>query len=274
MDVPSVCLLANLPLLAVGAVIHDISALRWLRRSVAVLCCVGLAVYAGRANQPEWCLTAAALLDQLVSTMPQIRNLFPAGRIVSPVAVLSLVAAYLVGGDLRTTAGLTVGRVDGWPLAWATLCCLLSAAALVSWSVFWVRGDHGPIQDTLGHMLTWSNFIAFAAFNAVREEIEFRMLLMGGLLVSGGTHQAAISSPKWLCAVVLLQAAYFAACHVAGGFPSGRAGGALVFVWGTFLGTLRVWTGGMGLVLCLHFQADVVIFVLLLIEGRRQQKEI
>ena len=68
-----------------------------------------------------------------------------------------------------------------------------------------------------------------------------------------------------------IPAAYFAILHVAGGFPSGTMGGGLVFLWGTFLGILRVWTGGMGLVMCLHFQADVVIFLLVLSAFRRRK---
>merc|ERR1711924_160742 len=117
----------------------------------------------------------------------------------------------------------------------------------------------------LGSMLTPVNLLPLAVFNALQEEMEFRMLLMGGLLHPNDT------ALLWITVVILLQALYFAALHVAGGFPSGASGGLLVFIWGTFLGILRYWTGGMALVLVLHFQADVVIFILVLLEKRRRQ---
>lgn len=171
------------------------------------------------------------------------------------------------GAEAQSALGLALGRLGGWPLAWAGLCALLSTMALSAWSLWWVRGNHGPIQDGLAPMLSPAGVLPLAVANALGEEVEFRVLLLGALLAG-----EASASLLWLMAAVVLHAAYFAILHVHRGFPSGWAGGALVFVWAVFLGVLRWWAEGMALVLLLHVQADVVIFLLVLIEERARAK--
>ena len=61
-----------------------------------------------------------------------------------------------------------------------------------------------------------------------------------------------------------LHSIYFALLHFLGGFPTGLSGFALVFMWSFFLDILRLWCGGMALVMMLHVQADVAIFILVL----------
>jgi hypothetical protein len=256
---------------------------------MTALATVGLLIAVFVVERKPW-LTIIALLDQLLHTtggraripggfkyalhlLPQAETILSYIFIVleetQPFMVSALTAIYFLGGEeLQRSAGFAFGRVDTAPLVCAALCFVLSTLALVGWSILWVKGAHGPIDRTLGPILGRNNVAPLAALNAVREEIEFRMVLMGGLL-SSPWGEAGVA--WWIGVVVLLQAAYFAMIHVSGGFPSGTMGGGLVFLWGIFLGILRVWTGGMGLVMCLHFQADVVIFSLVLSAFRRSK---
>ena len=285
----ALCLLINVPLFTVAVSRDGRPGSTTLLRCIAALATVGLLVAVFIDERKPW-LTIVALLDQLLCStggraripgdfkfvlrvLPQAVSVLPEVIMVleetQPVMVCALAAVYFLGGDeLRRSAGFAIGRADGGPLVCAALCFVLSTSALVGWSILWVKSAHGPIDRTLGPVLSRANFAPLAALNAVREEMEFRMLLMGGLLSSPWGEARAM---WWIGAVVLLQAAYFAVLHVAGGFPSGTMGGGLVFLWGIFLGILRVWTGGMGLVMCLHFQADVVIFLLVLSAFRRRK---
>ena len=268
-QISALLLITNLPLLVHGILVQ--SRKKWVRNSIFIICLFGVTdvmigqIFSDGIQKQQW-LTFFALLDQLLSLLPEIRRKFPGGDFFSPVAVISLTTIYFLGDDdLRLAAGLKIGCVDGWPLAWSVFCTFLSSVALFSWSV-WVKGEHGPIQDSLGEILTYRNFVPLAALNAVCEEMEHRMLLMGGLMSTQDETWI------WTTLVVLMQAAHFAALHVKGGFPSGISGGLLVFIWGVFLGILRLWSSGIGLVLGIHFQADLVIFVLLLAEKRRKKK--
>merc|ERR1719367_2430917 len=90
-------------------------------------------------------------------------------------------------------------------------CCLrLSTPSEKSWSSAWADSErpgpapiadiyfavcdcqrrrrrvgvpHGPIQSALGPRLSPTFILLFAIVNAVGEELEFRMLIFGGLLV-------------------------------------------------------------------------------------------
>mmetsp|Transcript_30082 Transcript_30082/g.94803 ORF Transcript_30082/g.94803 Transcript_30082/m.94803 type:complete len:284 (-) Transcript_30082:111-962(-) len=201
------------------------------------------------ALRPEHLLPAVCLVSLAVVTIPQH---WP---------ILCLWALlYLGGPSIRPALGLAFGRFDGWPLAWAGLCGLLSTLALVGWSRWWVRGDHGAIQKMLAPLLCPLLVVPIAIVNAWGEELEFRVLLLGALL-AGPAAEARV----WALLADILHASYFAVLHVHGGFPSGLGGGLLVFGWAVFLGLLRWWAEGMMLVFLLHVQADIVIFVLVLI---------
>merc|ERR1712113_336978 len=91
------------------------------------------------------------------------------------------------------------------------------------------------------------------------------MGIFGGML-----SQPAFLSLPWQALAIGLHSLLFATLHVTAGFPSGTLGGVLVYIWSVFLGILRLWSGGMALVLLLHFQADVVIFILIVLEQRRR----
>ena len=55
------------------------------------------------------------------------------------------------------------------------------------------------------------------------------------------------------------------------GFPSELSGFVLTLLWSLFLCGLRLWSGGVGLVILVHVVADITIGVLVL--GEKERKE-
>lgn len=211
-----------------------------------------------------WLLAVFGLVSVALKAT-RLPRLLPFDEFIPWTAAIALeLGAFFGGKEARMAAGLAIGVVTDGPLIWSGLCLVLSSLALVGWSI-WVQADHGPIQDVLGPELSPLLTPVFALVNACGEELEFRMLIFGGLL-----SQEAHFPMCWQVLSVGLHSLLFAALHVSSGFPSGAAGGSLVFIWSVFLGILRLWTGGMMLVILLHFQADVVIFILILSEQRRR----
>ncbi|CAK8994341.1 unnamed protein product [Durusdinium trenchii] len=176
-----------------------------------------------------------------------------------------LVAKVVGTEEMRTALGLQAGRLDGGPLAWSILCAIISTFALVGWSCY-VRGDHGPIQNALAPLMSPVTVFPFAVLNALREELQFRMVFLGALIA--GEASKCIPLMAYQMAV---HSGYFALLHFLGGFPTGKSGFALVFTWSLFLDLLRVWSGGMAFVFLLHVQADVAIFVLVWLEDQRRK---
>ena len=113
--------------------------------------------------------------------------------------------------------------------------------------------------------------IPYAIFNAWREEIEFRHVLLGGLIdhANADTQDLPFAF-GYLLIANFAHSIYFAYLHFAAGFPSGMGGFVLVYIWSMFLGLLRIWTGGMWLVFWLHVHADLVIFALVV----KRQKQL
>jgi len=223
-------------------------------------------------------MLSVAALTSLALNATRLPRLLPGNQFMPWTALIALALGVAAGGpEARAAAGMASGAVDGWQLAWAVICAVLSTSALGVWSLCWVQGAHGPIQDALGPVLTPALVIAFAVINAVGEELEFRMLYFGGLVAEEAFATTAGPSwtPQiWVPLAVALQAAYFAMLHVAAGFPSGASGGLLVFVWAVFLGILRLWAGGMLLALLLHFQADIVVFGLVFLQEGQQWRKV
>ena len=92
------------------------------------------------------------------------------------------------------------------------------------------------------------------------------MMFLGGVLAGEASESKVMTSIS-----LTLHSTYFALLHYLGGFPRGLSGFVLVLIWSLFLGILRIWSGGMALVFLLHIQADVTIFLLVLVEDRRRQ---
>ena len=181
-------------------------------------------------------LPTIALGSMALSTT-KLLNALPGSqtKLVPWASLIGIAAGSLVPRS-RAGLGLTFGRCSGEPLVLATLCVVLSSVALTCWSLWYVKGDHGPIQKALAPMLSPATIVPVAVANALSEELEFRVLLCGGLW-----HHSMVTgemSSSWLAVSTILVSAYFAILHVAGGFPSGLAGGLLVFVWSAVLVSL------------------------------------
>jgi len=219
------------------------------------LCGMGAMLLYHGTNVAAWLAVAAlANLACLTLQIPALAEPLPV------IPALVIFAIFLIGDtDTRDAVGLAFGRMDGGPLAWALICVAISSAALVWWSVCLVDGDHGHIQEVLGPMLSRVSIVPMALLNALAEEIDCRMLLLGALWAG-----KASTNTSWVSLAIVLHSVFFALQHVMGGFPSGAIGGLLVFIWSVFLGILRWWSGGMALVYILHVQADIVIFALVL----------
>eukprot|EP00933_Yihiella_yeosuensis_P013780 TRINITY_DN12611_c0_g1_i1.p1 TRINITY_DN12611_c0_g1~~TRINITY_DN12611_c0_g1_i1.p1 ORF type:complete len:328 (-),score=39.42 TRINITY_DN12611_c0_g1_i1:125-1108(-) len=236
----------------------------WASQLLRIVAAMNIAsVLLQREGLPEQLLPTIASIGLAAGTSPH-------GKLLShqkvPVLSMAVVLMTVFFGSVEMSAaiGLAMGRLDGWPLAWAALCAVSSLLALSGWSLY-VKGDHGRVQDMLGPMLSPRTLLPIAIANATLEEVEFRMLTLGSLLAG-----FASTSISWVAVSIVVHSIYFAVLHYLGGFPSGRSGFALVLVWSTFLGILRYWTGGMGLVLLLHVQADIVIFILVMAEERKR----
>ena len=209
----------------------------------------------------------AAILYLRIEAAPKLLHRMPLSRLLPYPAIIGFTFALLFSyfsGTLSSTLyseGLTMGVTEGSPLLLAIVSCVFTTIALTGWSLWWVKGDHGPIQDFLGAFITAQTIIPYAIFNAWREEIEIRNVLLGGLIDhSNADTQHLPFSLLYLLIANFLHSIYFAYLHYAAGFPSGFGGFVLVYIWSMFLGALRIWTGGMWLVFWLHVHADIVIF--------------
>ena len=93
----------------------------------------------------------AAIFYLRIEAAPRLLEGMPLSRLLPYPAVFGFLGALLLsyfGGKLSSTIyseGLTMGVTDGWPLAWAVICCVITTIALTGWSLWWVEGDHGPI---------------------------------------------------------------------------------------------------------------------------------
>jgi membrane protease YdiL (CAAX protease family) len=149
---------------------------------------------------------------------------------------------------------LRPGSIDGFATFLMGIVIVLSAGALIGWA--------SVTKPDLGLFLTWMPDytaalmvlagLGFALSNGFVEELIFRAVLWEGLA----------ETFKKPLPVLLLQALLFGLWHWRG-FPGGPSGMALVFVWGLFLGWLRLRTMGMlGPFIC-HVFADLTIFGIL-----------
>lgn len=93
--------------------------------------------------------------------------------------------------------------------------------------------------------------VAFAALNAILEEVVFRGIALGAL--------SAVFAARW--PPVLLQAAAFGALHYSlPSIPSGIPGVVLTSAYGAALGVIAQLAEGIGASCLAHFLADVLVF--------------
>lgn len=122
-------------------------------------------------------LTIWALVYMQFEAFPRILRKLPGGPVVPWVAVVAIIytvfMAYRNGNwDSVEAAGLQIGSVRGVSMYFAVLSLVLDSLALIIWSVWWVKGDHGPIQRINVYMTPLS-ILPIACANAFREEAEY-----------------------------------------------------------------------------------------------------
>ena len=93
--------------------------------------------------------------------------------------------------------------------------------------------------------------VCFSVVNAAIEEMIFRGILW------------ELASEEWNQATALgVTAVLFGVGHLEG-YPPGPIGAVMAGLYGVTLGTLRWWTGGLGLASVCHVGADATIFCIL-----------
>ena len=180
-----------------------------------------------------------------------------------PLPGLVGVAAYLLVRRLpdettdeearRQPSGLAWGRLEVAEIWMAAGVVLTSVSVLLVF--FRVAPPRiGTGASFLTILSPWSLVIAgvaFAVVNAFVEELLFR----GAVL-----HHLGRALGSWTAVVV--QALAFGMLHL-NGYPYGRVGVGLAFVYGMLLGALRLRSGGLLAPWIAHVLTDIVIFVLI-----------
>jgi membrane protease YdiL (CAAX protease family) len=157
---------------------------------------------------------------------------------------------------------LAIGRADARIMAAGALFAVVSGAALLSWFLI-ARPDLADLVQTF--VPDWPLWllvpaaVLFSIVNAALEEAAYRGVVFGAL------EAARVPTP----AVLVLQAAAFAALHFQAGFPRGPIGMALAFVYGLVLGEVRRRAGGLVAPLITHVLTDLVIVTIVLALVRR-----
>jgi membrane protease YdiL (CAAX protease family) len=134
----------------------------------------------------------------------------------------------------------------------------LSAAALYVWT----RMAKPDLTIHLAHLPSLPAWLlplaglAFACGNAALEELAFRGIVMQAF--------ESASTRAWVA--VVCQAALFGAMHYRRGFPNQGWGLVMTFVYGVMLGALRRQSRGMLAPWLAHVSADIVIFLILVVQ--------
>lgn len=146
------------------------------------------------------------------------------------------------------------GRWNPRIAAEVTAVCAVSALALIVWG-YWTDnlGAGEVLLKSLTELPTWATVAialpAFALLNALSEELTFRGVFLEAALKTGFSQMSS----------VVLQAMAFAAFHFQAGFPNGRMGYAMTFIYAIALGALRLQVVGMLAPYLAHVAADLVI---------------
>jgi membrane protease YdiL (CAAX protease family) len=152
-------------------------------------------------------------------------------------------------------AWLTRGDIDQISWLLLALVVLVSAVALILWAL-WTDylGVATRMLAPLRQAPLWFSLLVlvpgFTVANAAAEELVYRGVLQDALETDWGRMPAVV-----LC----LQASAFAAAHFRGGFPNGKVGYAMFFIYALRLGGLRRRTRGMLAPYLAHVGADAVI---------------
>gem|GEM_PF-2605115 len=140
---------------------------------------------------------------------------------------------------------------------------ILSAAALLAWAHWSHYFGAGYIimrqLNQYSAILIIASIMVFAFINALTEEAIYRGVIQTGLM--------KLFNSNWLIPIIL-QAQIFAAIHYKMGFPNGKVGFAMAFLYGCFLGYLRVKTKGLLASSLIHISSDCCIGLILFLAAR------
>jgi membrane protease YdiL (CAAX protease family) len=211
----------------------------------------------------NWDLFPAAFLIFFLysagAVLPEEVWRIPAAGFLVPLAALAVVT--LPFGPTRAAWGwLRRGELDQVSGLLAVVTSLVAGVALILWALwtdFLGVGERmvAEFRDIPRWVLFLVGVPAFSVINATAEESVYRGVLQE-------TVARRFSRPLWS---LLLPASAFAAAHAQVGFPNGKLGYAMTFVYGATLGYLRLRTGGMLAPLLVHVCADLVIGTTLLL---------
>jgi membrane protease YdiL (CAAX protease family) len=167
-------------------------------------------------------------------------------------------------GLRRQLRWLRKGEVDSISLFLAVLTSLLAASALLLWAVWTdnLGAGAGMVQELKGvpaWFLVTLGVPLFACVNALAEEFVYRGFLLDAL---------EKQFPGRTALPLALQATAFAAAHFVAGFPNGKLGYLMAFVYALMLGHLRQRTKGLLAPVLTHVTADLVIGFTLVVLAR------
>ena len=159
---------------------------------------------------------------------------------------------------------LKLGKLDQVVTALLLITSLVSALSLILWAL-WTNylGVASQMIAPLKAAPRWFTLPilvpSFALGNALAEELVFRGIIQDSL-EKNFPHKPHLS--------LMLQASAFAAAHFQAGFPNGKAGYTMTFIYAVVLGWLRRRSGGLLAPYIAHVVADLVIgFTLVLLRS-------
>ena len=241
-------LVATLLLLSLGTFLQS----RWLVQGPS-MAFMALVIWAKASDA----LPAALLLLFLyvgVQFLPDFVWTVPTAGFLIPLA-LAFVFTYPSPAARKEWRWARRGRVDLGTWLLVAVTSLLSAGALLLWS-FWTDnlGIGVAMLESFRGLPRWFLFFLgiplFALLNALTEEAIYRGVIFEALL-------QRFRGKTWLALAV--QASAFAAAHYLSGFPNGKLGYLMTFVYALMLGILRLRSGGLLAPFVAHVVADLVI---------------
>ena len=195
-------------------------------------------------------------------TLPYLLPLLRAWPYLLLVPLCCYAGVVLAVPSLRTSLGwLRPGQVSGAIVLFTLAIAVISGIALYAW----YRVLTPDLTIHLGHfpdMPVWLFPLAglgFSLGNAALEELVYRGVIMQTLDSIAGPGLISLVAQAWL----------FGALHYRQGFPSGVVGLAMAVIYGIMLGALRRRSEGMVAPWMAHVVADVVIFVILVVELKK-----
>jgi uncharacterized protein len=228
--------------------------------------CLGFLGVAWAARAPELLPAASLAVFTYVGAQffPDFVWSLPSLGFLLPLLLAGLLS--LPSEGARAAWGwLRKGKADFPTILLALTTSLLAAAALMLWA-FWtdnLGAGAAVLRDYQG-VPRWFLFLVgvpvFAMLNAAAEEGIFRGVFLGALLAR---------FPRDPRLALSVQALAFAAAHYWAGFPNGRLGLLMTFIYACMLGQLRLRSRGMLVPFLTHFSADVVIGYLLILLAHR-----